>query len=242
MQTTDTKRKRIAIDVGGTFVDFVLLDEDSGEITLEKQPSTPERIVEEVGTGLARLPVNLADVDSIFHGTTVALNTIVQEKGVSVGLMTTVGFRDVLEIGRGSRPEIYNPRYTAPRCLVPRYLRCEIPGRLNANGEEIQALDLEEVDRVSDRLIGEGCEAIAVCFLHSYANHEHERLAAERVRQRHPSIAVAASHELIGEWREFERSSTTVLNAYVQPQFQNYIANLSERLQSDGYASSLAMG
>ncbi len=232
---------RIAIDVGGTFVDFVLLDESTGEITLEKQPSTPERIVEEVGTGLARLPVELADVHRIFHGTTVALNTIVQEKGVQVGLLTTTGFRDVLEIGRGSRPEIYNPRYTAPTCLVPRYLRLEIPGRLSAAGEEILPLDLKQVDATSDTLVEAGCESIAICFLHSYSNHEHERLAAERVRQRHPSISVAASHELIGEWREFERTSTTVLNAYVQPQFQSYIGNLSERLQSDGYASPLAM-
>jgi N-methylhydantoinase A len=232
---------RIAIDVGGTFVDFVMLDESSGEISLEKQPSTPERIVEEVGTGLARLPVELADVERIFHGTTVALNTIVQQKGVQVGLLTTVGFRDVLEIGRGSRPEIYNPRYTAPECLVPRYLRLEIPGRLSAAGEEVVPLDLESVNAASDALVEAGCEAIAICFLHSYSNHEHEQVVAERVRQRHPSIAVAASHELVGEWREFERTSTTVLNAYVQPQFENYMKNLSEQLQSDGYTSPLAM-
>ncbi|NKB35670.1 MAG: hydantoinase/oxoprolinase family protein [Gammaproteobacteria bacterium] len=239
--TKQDKGHRIAIDVGGTFVDFVLLDESTGEITLEKQPSTPAHIVEEVGTGLGRLPVDLADVDKIFHGTTVALNTIVQEKGVKVGLLTTVGFRDVLEIGRGSRPEIYNPRYTAPVCLVPRYLRHEIPGRLSANGEEVIPLDLDVVEARSKELVEAGCKAIAICFLHSYSNHEHERRVAERVRQLHPSIAVAASHELIGEWREFERTSTTVLNAYVQPQFENYMKKLSERLQADGYSSPLAM-
>ncbi len=241
VQDVSNKGYRIAIDVGGTFVDFVLLNESTGDISLEKQPSTPERIVEEVGTGLARLPVKLSEVERIFHGTTVALNTIVQEKGVQVGLLTTVGFRDVLEIGRGSRPEIYNPRYTAPVCLVPRYLRHEIPGRLSATGEEVIALDLESVDAASDALVEAGCEAIAICFLHAYSNHEHERRVAERVRQRHPSMAVAASHELIGEWREFERTSTTVLNAYVQPQFEKYIKNLSERLQADGYASPLAL-
>jgi len=232
---------RIAIDVGGTFVDFVLLNESTGEITLEKQPSTPERIVEEVGTGLGRLPVDLSEVGRVFHGTTVALNTIVQEKGVKVGLLTTVGFRDVLEIGRGSRPEIYNPRYTAPACLVPRHLRLEIPGRLSADGEEVLALDLASVDAAADFLLEEGCEAIAICFLHSYSNHEHEQKTAERVRHLYPHIAVAASHELIGEWREFERTSTTVLNAYVQPPFENYIKDLSERLKSDGYASPLAL-
>ena len=232
---------RIAIDVGGTFVDFVLLDEATGEITLEKQPSTPERIVEEVGAGISRLPVSLAGVGRIFHGTTVVVNTIVQERGVQVGLLTTAGFRDVLEIGRGSRPEIYNPHYSAPLCLVPRYLRREIPGRLGAAGEEVIPLDLDAVDRESDLLAGHGCAAIAICFLHSYANPEHERQAAERIRERHPGIAVSASHELVCEWREFERSSTTVLNAYVQPQFADYIGNMTRQLEADGYASPLAM-
>lgn len=232
---------RIAIDVGGTFVDFVLLDESSGEMTLEKQPSTPERIVDEVATGLARLPVKLANVARIFHGATVALNTIVQEKGVPVGLLTTTGLRDVLEIGRGSRPEIYNPRYTAPRCLAPRYLRREIPGRLDALGQEVVPIDLDAVDRESDFLAARGCEAIAICFLHSYANNAHEQKAAGRIRARHPALAVTASHELVGEWREFERSSTSVLNAYVQPPFQNYMNALSARLQSDGYQQPLAL-
>jgi N-methylhydantoinase A len=232
---------RIAIDVGGTFVDFVLLNEATGEVTLEKQFSTPESIVEEISTGIGRLPIDLGEVKRIFHGTTVALNTIIQEKGARVGLLTTLGFRDVLEIGRGSRPEIYNPRYTAPVCLVPRFLRREIPGRMSAVGGEVVALDLDSVDREADFLVGEGCEAIALCFLHSYANHEHERRAAERIRARHPSIAVSASHELVGEWREFERTSTTVLNAYVQPQFQTYMERLLTRLQSDGYDYPLAL-
>lgn len=241
VQPPSTAGHRIAIDVGGTFVDFVLLDEATGEITLEKQPSTPERIVEEVGAGISRLPVRLSGVGRIFHGTTVVVNAIVQERGVQVGLLTTAGFRDVLEIGRGSRPEIYNPHYSAPPCLVPRYLRREIPGRLGAAGEEVVPLDLDAVDRESDLLAGHGCAAIAICFLHSYANPEHERRAAERIRERHPGIAVSASHELVGEWREFERTSTTVLNAYVQPQFANYIGNMTQRLEANGYASPLAM-
>lgn len=222
-------------------MDFVLLNEATGEVSLEKQFSAPESIVEEISTGLGRLPVGLGEVQRIFHGTTVALNTIIQEKGARVGLLTTLGFRDVLEIGRGSRPEIYNPRYSAPVCLVPRYLRREIPGRMSALGEEVVALDLDSVDREADFLAAEGCEAIAVCFLNSYANHEHERRAAERVCARHPSIAVSVSHELVGEWREFERTSTTVLNAYVQPQFQTYVGRLSARLRSDGYTYPLAL-
>ena len=240
-QNTPNAGHRIAIDVGGTFVDFVLLDEASGEITIEKQPSTAERIIDEVATGLGRLPVELSDVARIFHGTTVALNTIVQEKGARVGLLTTTGFRDVLEIGRGSRPEIYNPRYKGAEPLVPRYLRREIRGRLDAAGAEVVPLDLELIDQESDALVGEGCAAIAICFLHGYANPGHERRAAERVRARHSGVAVAVSHELVGEWREFERTSTTVLNAYVQPQFGGYVDHLSRQLRSGGYASPLAL-
>lgn len=232
---------RIAIDVGGTFVDFVMLNETTGEITLEKQPSTPSQIVKEVSAGLSRLPVKLAEVGKIFHGTTVAINTIVQETGVKVGLLTTLGFRDVLEIGRGSRPEIYNPRYRAPECLVPRYLRREIPGRLSALGEEITALDLNRLDKEVDYLLEQGCEAIAICFLNSYANNRHEALAAQRLRGNHPGLALAVSHELANEWREFERTSTTVLNAYVQPPFAHYIETLTARLRDDGYASPLAL-
>ena len=241
MEKGTNKDYRIAIDVGGTFVDFVLLDEKTGEITIEKQPSTPERIVDEVGRGLSRLPVNLTEVRRILHGTTVAINTIIQEKGVQVGLLTTLGFRDVLEIGRGSRPEIYNPKYRGPECMVPRYLRREIRERIAASGEEVVPLDLEGVELESDLLVREGCEAIAICFLNSYANSDHERLAVECVKERHPLLAVTCSSELIHEWREFERTCTTVLNAYTQPQFQKYVESLSKKLRADGYVSSLAL-
>jgi N-methylhydantoinase A len=232
---------RIAIDVGGTFVDYVLLDEDTGEITIEKQLSTPERLVEEVLAGLSRLPVDTAAVGRIFHGTTVVVNAIVQERGVQVGLLTTAGFRDVLEIGRASRPELYNPLYREPPALVPRHLRREVAGRLDNNGREIAPLDVDGLDDACDALVEAGCAAIAICFLHSYANDEHERVAAERVRRRHPGLSVTASHELVREWREFERTSTTVLNAYVQPQFAAYVEAIAEMLASQGYRRPLAL-
>jgi N-methylhydantoinase A len=235
------RRHRIAIDVGGTFVDYVLLDESTGDITIEKQLSTPERLVEEVSAGLERLPVGLVDVGRIFHGTTVVVNTIVQEQGVRVGLLTTAGFRDVLEIGRGSRPELYNPRCREPASLVARHLRREVPGRLDASGSEVVPLDLDRVDAESDALVQDGCEAIAICFLHSYANDAHERAAAERARERHPQISVTASSELVREWREFERTSTTVLNAYVQPHFRGYVKAIADKLNSGGYTRPLAV-
>ncbi|MFO1377854.1 MAG: hydantoinase/oxoprolinase family protein [Steroidobacteraceae bacterium] len=240
MQSLKKTTHRIAIDVGGTFVDYVLLDERTGAITIEKQISTPERIVDEVMTGLGRLPVELSAV-SIFHGTTVALNTIVQERGVCVGLLTTEGFRDVLEIGRGSRPEIYNPLYREPVPLVPRFLRREVAGRMSASGQEVIPLDLDQVDRETDALVAAGVEAVAVCFLHSYANSAHEEAAARRIRARHPGLALSVSSELVREWREFERTSTTVLNAYVQPPFRRYIEALAGRLAAAGYRNPLAV-
>lgn len=232
---------RIAIDVGGTFVDYVLLNEQTGEIAIEKQPSTPARIVEEVSAGLGRLPVSLAEVGRILHGTTVALNTIVQEKGIKAGLITTRGFRDVLEIGRGSRPEIYNPRYTGPASLVPRYLRREVGGRMDAAGNEIEPLDTRQLGSEVDLLMRDGCEAIAICFLNSYANPVHERQAAEFIKSRHPDVALSVSSELVREWREYERTSTAVLNAYIQPPFKKYLEALSAQLVADGYSSPLAI-
>lgn len=231
---------RIAIDVGGTFVDYVRVDGATGEIAVEKQLSTPERIVDEVLTGLSRLSPSLSDVN-IFHGTTVALNTIVQERGVKVGLLTTEGFRDVLEIGRGGRPEIYNPHYREPVPLVPRFLRREVRGRMDGAGKEVTPLSIEDVDRECDLLLAEGCEAIAICFLHSFSNNAHENAAAHRIRQRYPDIVLSVSHELVMEWREFERTSTTVLNAYVQPSFRRYVNALSDRLRGEGYVRPLAL-
>ena len=232
---------RVAVDVGGTFIDFVLLDETTGTVTIEKQPSTPDRLVDELLAGLARLEVPVADVHQLFHGTTVAINAVLQERGARVGLLTTAGFRDVLAIGRGNRPEIYNFLYRGPQPLVPRHLRREVPERLAADGSILTRLDLDAVDRESDVLVSHGVEAIAICFLHAYANPTHEAAAAERIRERHPAVTVTASHEIATEWREYERTSTTVLNAFVQPLFAGYVARLEAGLAGVGYTRSLAL-
>ncbi len=232
---------RVAVDVGGTFIDFVLLDETTGTVTIEKQPSTPDRLVDELLAGLARLEVPIADVHQLFHGTTVAINAVLQERGARVGLLTTAGFRDVLAIGRGNRPEIYNFLYRGPQPLVPRHLRREVPERLAADGSILTRLDLDAVDRESDVLVSHGVEAIAICFLHAYANPTHEAAAAERIRERHPAVTVTASHEIATEWREYERTSTTVLNAFVQPLFAGYVARLQAGLAGVGYTRSLAL-
>jgi N-methylhydantoinase A len=232
---------RLAVDVGGTFIDFALIDERTGELTIEKQPATATRLADEFIEGLGRLPVPAAEIERLFHGTTVAINTVLQERGARVGLVTTAGFRDVLAIGRGSRPNIYDLFYMPPEPLVPRYLRREVSERTAADGTELEPLDLEALDREVDALLAHGVEAIAVCFLNAYANPQHERTAVERIRARHGGVAVTASSEVATEWREFERTSTTVLNAYVQPLFSGYLSALGERLRTAGYARELAL-
>jgi N-methylhydantoinase A len=231
----------VAVDVGGTFIDFALLDESSGELTIEKQPATASKLAEEFLTGLGRLPVPASDISRLFHGTTVAINTVLQERGVKVGLITTRGFRDVLAIGRGSRPEIYDFFYAPPESLVPRYLRLEVTERTAADGSEIEPLAVDELDAQLKALLDEGVEAVAVCFLHSYANPAHERQAVERIRAAHPELSVTASSEVATEWREFERTSTTVLNSYIQPPFAKYLGELGGRLESAGYTRPFAL-
>jgi N-methylhydantoinase A len=232
---------RLAVDVGGTFIDFALLDEQSGELVIEKQPATPATLVQEFLTGMERLPVPASDLERLFHGTTVGINTVLQERGASVGLVTTAGFRDVLELGRGSRPELYNALYLPARPLVPRYLRREVAERLAADGSVLEPLDVDAFDREVDYLVEQDVDAIAICFLHAYANPAHERAAAGRVRERHPGLSVTASHEVATEWREFERTSTTVLNAYIQPLMRRYLGELRERLSAAGYEKPYAL-
>ena len=159
---------RCAVDVGGTFIDFVLLDEETGELVVEKQPARRETLVDEFLAGLERLPVGLPELDLLFHGTTVGINAVLQERGARVGLVTTAGFRDVLALGRGSRPELYNVLYRPPAPLVPRYLRREVPERLAGDGSVLVPLDLDALDREVDLLVTEGVEAVAICFLHAY--------------------------------------------------------------------------
>lgn len=239
--TNTSRRYRVAVDVGGTFIDFALLDEESGELLIEKQPATPATLADEFLTGLGRLPLPVSKIDQLFHGTTVATNTVLEERGARVGLVTTQGFRDVLGIGRGARPQIYDFLYLPPEPLVPRYLRREVPGRLAPDGSEIAPLDLEALDREVKRLLEEDVDAIAVCFLHSYANPQHERQAVDRIRERHAHVVVTASSDVATEWREFERTSTTVLNAYIQPLFTGYLGDLVQKLEENGYTRPLAV-
>lgn len=231
--------KRLAIDIGGTFADFVLLDEDSGSVTLEKEPSPKERLTDHIFRGIGRLDVDLTDLDMVIHGSTVVINTILQEVGSRIGLITTRGFRDVLGLGRGNRPEVYNLLYKPPAPLIPRYLRLEVPERLDHKGNVITPLDEEAARRAIERLRAREVEGIAVCFLHAYANPEHERAVRRIAGEVYPEAHVSISSDITGEFREFERTSTVALNTYVMPSVAAYLAGLEERLSVAGFRGGL---
>jgi len=220
------------IDVGGTFTDLVLFDSRTGQLIVTKTPSTPNQ-ADGVLDAVNRLNVATAQLDRIVHGTTVATNAIVQRRGVKVALVTTRGFRDVIEIGQTRRrvPDtMFQSTFRRPEPLVPRPLRLEVQERMRHTGEVLTALDCDELERLAETLRAAEVEAVAVCFLHSYANDETERHASE-VLSRHLDVFVTHSAEVVPEHREFERFSTTVINAYVSPVLARYLDRLADRLQ-----------
>lgn len=230
---------RVAVDIGGTFTDVVAFDETTGRVWAAKASTTPANFADGVLDALRAGEVEAGAIASFVHGSTVVINAITQRRGVKTALVTTAGFRDVLEIGRGNRPDMYNLKYHKPRPFVPRHLRFEVAERVGADGAVWTALALDELEAVAHSCHEAEVEAIAICFLHAYAHPEHEEQAAAFLRGRLPGIAVSASSEITREWREFERSSTVVLNAYVQPILDNYLSDLEARLRADGVSAPL---
>ena len=179
--------------------------------------------------------IDLSTIDMFVHGTTVVINALTERKGVSVGLVTTKGFRDVLEIARGNRPDFFNLHYVKPKPFVPRYLCAELPGRMTYLGEEKTPLDLTELPEIIENFKSEKVQAIAICFLHSYANTKHEELVLSEIKRNWPEVFVVASHQITREWREYERANTTVLSAYVQPVAAKYLKKLEQNLALQGF-------
>jgi N-methylhydantoinase A len=227
----------VGVDIGGTFTDFVLVVPDTGERLHHKVRSTPSDPARAVVEGLAELGVPAARVDRLIHGTTVATNTIIQRSGAVTGLITTEGHRDVLEIRRGNKPEsdVFDLLWEAPEPLVPRYLRTDVGGRLDYRGREVEPLALDEVEAAADHLVQHGVEAVAICFLFSYLDDEHERQAAALVRARHPQLELSLSSSILPQWREYERSATTCADAYVKPVLAGYLDRLAAALRESGF-------
>ena len=229
---------RIGFDVGGTFTDFTLHDTATGAMRHFKLPSTPADPSEAIEHGLRSLLDSLriapGEISFIGHGTTVATNMVIERRGVATGLITTRGFRDVLEIGRQVRPHLYDYTVRTPEPLVPRERRVEVTERIDAAGSVLVPLNEAEVLAAADALAAQGVQAIAVCFLHSYLNQEHERRAAELVRARLPQAYLSASSGVLPEFREFERFSTTVINAYIGPPMARYLDRFLGRLAAIG--------
>lgn len=236
------KTLRVATDVGGTFTDLVAFETDEtgvARIITAKSDTTPPNFEQGVLNVLDKAGLDPSSVDFLAHGTTVVINALTERKGVKVGLITTEGFRDTLEIARGNRPDFFNLHYEKPKPFVPRYLRRELPGRISYRGEEMAALELSGLKAILDDFKVDGVEAVAISFLHSYANPEHEQAVLAKVKELWPEVSVVASHQITREWREYERTNTAVLSAYVQPIAERYLSRLAGGLKDKGFARNL---
>ncbi|MET3901090.1 N-methylhydantoinase A [Devosia sp. UYZn731] len=229
---------RIGVDVGGTFTDFTLLDESSGEIHFHKTPSTPHDPSEAIENGLRGMLETLdfapENVSYLGHGTTVATNIVIERRGARTGLITTKGFRDVLELGRQARPSIYDYRVEKPPVLVPRDRRVEVVERIGPAGEVLVELDEASLEAAVRKLAEVGVESVAICFLHSYRRPEHEARAKAVVAAILPDAYITLSSEILPEFREFERMSTVAVNAFIGPRMGAYLDRFRNRVRDVG--------
>jgi N-methylhydantoinase A len=230
---------RVATDVGGTFTDLVYFDEETGRSGTVKVDTTPPDFERGVIDGLRKSGLDTSEIELFAHGTTVVINALTERRGAKTGLVTTRGFRDVLEIARGNRPDLYNFYFSKPKPFVPRYLRKEVDERLDHKGEVLAPLDPESLEPVADYFREEGVEAVAVCFVHSYANPTHELEAARVLEGLLPGVSVVPAHHITREWREYERTNTAVLSAYVHPAANGYLDSLERKLDRDGFGGRL---
>jgi N-methylhydantoinase A len=230
---------KLATDIGGTFTDLVILNEATGEIGTTKASSTPPNFAQGILTTIIKSGIDPHVVEHFVHGTTVVINALTERKSATTALVTTKGFRDVLAVGRANRPDIYNLRFRKQSVFVPREHRLEVEERLDFHGRVVTPLNEKDVERVALELESTGLEAVAICFLHSYINPAHEQQCAEILRHRLPGVFVSISSDITKEWREYERSSTVVLNSYVQPVASSYLANLETALREMGIGSGL---
>ena len=236
-------RYRLGVDVGGTFTDLAFHNVDTDELEFAKTPSTPENQAAGVANGInqliERLDVSPAEIEFFSHGTTVATNTLLERKGAKCALIVTRGFRDVLQIGRQDRPHLYDWRIQKPEPIVPRHLRFEVTERILYTGEVATPLDEGDLEDVIARLGAADLDAVAVCLLHSYANPAHERAVGEAIRAALPDLTVSLSCDVVPEFKEYERMSTTAINAYVAPVMVRYLRRLQASIADLGIPSDV---
>ena len=228
----------MAVDIGGTFTDLVARGAD-GSVCTTKAPTTPGALADGVIAALRLAATDAEQVNFFVHGTTAGLNALVERRFAPVGLITTRGFRDVYEIGRANRPVMYDLRYHRPAPLVRRELRREVTERMSARGEVVTALDEPSLREASEALVERGVEAIAVVLLHAYINPAHEVRCEELLRSWYPKLSISLSHRIANEWREYERTSTTVVNAAVAPTVDSYLRDLESRVRAEGVDASI---
>ena len=233
-----TSRVRLAADIGGTFTDVAAFDETNGTLRIGKVLSTPDHLVEGIEGGVEKAGTSFTSADLFLHGSTIAVNTILERTGAKTALITTEGFRDVYEIGRINRPDSYNLFFHKHEPLVERALRFEVSERVLASGEVEKPLDVAELASLGEKIDRLGIEAVAILFLHCYRHPEHEIEAKRLLEEAYPGLFVSASHELSQEYREFERTSTVVANAYIGPKVRFYIREIEEHLRGAGFQGS----
>jgi N-methylhydantoinase A len=229
----------IALDIGGTFTDLVVFDDETGSLRHAKSTTTPADLTDGIVSCLKKSGADLRAASAFVHGSTIAINTVIERSGARAALVTTRGTRDVYRVGRANRPEAYNIFFKRPVPLVPRSMTLEVDERLLASGEPLVPLDAAEAEAVARRVAALEPEAVAVCFLHAYANPAHEVAMGAALRAALPEAYVSLSHEILREYREYERTSTTVVNAYIGPRVSRYLSDLERVLAELGFRGTL---
>jgi len=229
----------VAVDIGGTFTDLLGYDEATGRLVSAKSSTTPADLAQAIQNCFEKIHLVPRDVETFVHGSTVAINTVVEHKGARTALVVTRGTRDVYAIGRGNRPDAYDVWFKRPQPLVPRHLTFEIDERLGADGHVRTPFAATQAAAVADCVAASGVDAVAVCLLHSWSNPAHEQQMGKLLRAAAPGAYVTMSHEILREYGEYERTSTTVLNAYIGPRIRTYLDELERRLRRDGFTGDL---
>src|SRR4029077_21101625 len=229
---------RLAADIGGTFTDIAAFDERSGKLAFGKVLSTPARLVDGINASAAKAASDYRSAGLFLHGSTIAINTILERTGAKTALLITEGFRDIYEIGRINRPDAYNLFFQKHVPLIERALRFEVHERMLADGEIDKPLDDNEIAALGRELERLAVEAVAILFLNCYANADHERRAKAILEKNHPSLFVSASHELSQEYREFERCATVAANAYIGQRERCYIGENDAHMHKAGFSCS----